>query len=119
MKFLNVVSSVTAEADANIWGKIVDYIGNIMAVKYYASNAYERRVLQQAQKEYVSKADERGYYMLKSYFNIGLVFWCYIAICLCFLIYLYLNNGITPGDFAFVFSINYNIVDQLFTPLIH
>lgn len=114
MKFLNVISSVTAEADANIWGKIVDYIGNIMAVKYYASNAYERKVLQHAQKEYVSKADERGYYMLKSYFNIGLVFWCYIAICLCFLIYLYLNNKITPGDFAFVFSINYNIVDQLF-----
>jgi len=114
MKTVNAMSMDTAESDAKIWGRIVDYIGNILAVKYNATNAYERRVLKTSQKEYIQRADKRGYYLLKCYFGMGVAFWFYIAGCLAFLIYLYNGNHISPGDFAFVFSINYNIVDQLF-----
>lgn len=114
IKVVNVISVETAESDSKIWGRIVDYIGNIMAVKYYAANKHERQVLEVSQREYLHHANRRGYYLLRCYFGMGVAFWFYIMGCLSFLIYLYHGNRITPGDFAFVFSINYNIIDQLF-----
>jgi ATP-binding cassette subfamily B protein len=114
MKAVKGMSLDAAESDARIWGRIVDYIANIMAVKYHATNNYEQSILRNSQEEYVVSANRRAYYLLKCYFGMGMAFWFYIIGCLIFLIHLHKENAITPGDFAFVFSINYNIIDQLF-----
>jgi ATP-binding cassette subfamily B protein len=115
MQTVRNLSSATAESDAKIWGKIVDYLGNILSVKYFASHQYEATTLAKVQDEYNGRVYLKRQFLTEFYFFLGLAFSIYIIGCMAFLIYLYGNHLITPGDFVFVFSINYKIIDQLFT----
>lgn len=114
MKTVHNLSSATAESDSKIWGRIVDYLGNILSVKYFASNRHEISALAIVQNQYNYQVYLKRQFLTKLYFYLGLAFSIYIIGCMVFLIFLYRSHVITPGDFVFVFSINYKIIDQLF-----
>lgn len=109
------LSIMTAESDAKIWGQVVDSFSNIFSIKYFATNRYEERELNKVQDEYKQNSWDKGVFLTRLYLLLGLVFSTYILICIYFLISLYQEHKITAGDFAFVFAINYKIVDQLFS----
>jgi ATP-binding cassette subfamily B protein len=113
-KTVNQLSANTAESEAQVFGQIGDYISNIFSVKYFVTTAFERRGLRTLQKEYLENTFRQGFFHVKLYVILGLVFSFYIIGCVAFLIFLYRKQMITPGDFAFVFAINYKIVDHLF-----
>lgn len=114
VKKMNALSEVTAECDAKVWGGIVDCLSNMVSVKYFSSSAYEAKILGKAQQAYNHGVLVKGRFLTPFYFWLGMAFSSYIVVCLGILIYLYRLELITPGDFAFVFAINYEIIDQLF-----
>src|SRR5690606_6296945 len=57
---------------------------------------------------------ELGYCLMKFHFKQGIIVSAYIWACIGLLIYLHSRKLITPGDFAFVITINFKIIDYLF-----
>lgn len=109
------MSASAAESDAKVWGRLADYLSNILTVKYFASYNYEANHLESYQQEFNKKRKEFGYFLAFLYMRLGILFVSYIVACMVTLIYLYNRNLITIGDFAFIFAINYKIIDQLFS----
>jgi len=108
------LSNIEAEADAQIWGHVVDYIINMFSIKIFSSHVYESSKLEIKLKDFISKSKNRLLY-LRSYFMLqGSLFSIYIIACLSGMIYLSQHGLITPGDFALVFMLNFEIVNRLF-----
>jgi ATP-binding cassette subfamily B protein len=108
------LSRLQAEANSQVWGNVVDYIANIFSVKIFNSYPYEKNRLNVQLDDFISKSKSKFLY-LRSYFLIqGALFSVYIIFCLCGMIYLSQHNLITPGDFALVFMLNFEIINRLF-----
>jgi ATP-binding cassette subfamily B protein len=115
LKQLNNVSAIEAEARSSLWGNVADYLTNMFSVKIFASTAYEQKRLNRYLEDYTQKSRNK-IISLKSYFILqGSIFSLYITLSLCATVYLSQQNLITPGDFALIFMLNFEIVNRLFS----
>jgi ATP-binding cassette subfamily B protein len=114
MKRVKRLSADSSEAKSLVGGKIADYLTNIINVKCFAAKKYEITKLSITQNDYIEKTQKAGRFLMRFYVAEGLLFSIYIISCVIFLLWLYKSNYISAGDFAFVFMINFKIVDQLF-----
>lgn len=110
----STLSSIEAEADSKTGGILVDYFSNIFAARIFTTSKYERQRLENHLDDYITKSRAKGMY-LRSYFIVqGCIFALYIIGCLCGMIYWAYFGLITPGEFALVFMLNFEIVGSLF-----
>lgn len=112
--FISKTSSEISELSSRILGHIVDFLTNIMGVKSFCGSIFEIKRLKHLQKDYNAKVEIKGRFLVFLYLKMGLMANLYIISCLFILLFLYKNDMATLGDFAFVFTINFNIVDKLF-----
>jgi ATP-binding cassette, subfamily B, bacterial len=108
------LSSSQAEVDSRLWGKIVDYISNMFSVKLFANVRYEETSLQSNYDDLYDKTIKRELFLNKYYTLQGILFSMYILGCIYGMVHLSRNNIITPGDFALVLMLNFEIVNWLF-----
>lgn len=114
LKKASTLSKIEAEADSKTGGILVDYFSNIFAARIFTNNKYERNRLENHLDDYIEKSCAKLRY-LRSYFIIqGFIFSIYIVGCLCGMIYLAYLGFITPGEFALVFMLNFEIISSLF-----
>ncbi|MFN7038996.1 MAG: ABC transporter ATP-binding protein [Alphaproteobacteria bacterium] len=114
LKKVRMLTANYASSRAKIWGNLADYFGNIINVKFFSSQTYEITQLKKVQNDFIESALKQGKFLTKFYLIQGVIFSIYIVTCLLGLIYLHSRNIITSGDFAFVFFLNFKIVDNLY-----
>ncbi len=103
-----------AESDSRIWGDVVDHITNMFAVKIFTSLHHEHQRIDHLQEDYRVKSMVVGNYLMRFYITQGLLFSCYILLCLYSTIRLHQSGQITSGDFALIFMLNFELVSWLF-----
>lgn len=108
------LSSSEASSYSKVSGMLVDSFTNILSVKIFFSNEHESKVLKSHLDDYVAKSQAKVLY-LKGYFSVqGVIFAIYILSCLSYIIYLAKRRVISPGDFALIFMLNFEVVNMLF-----
>lgn len=118
MNYGKPVLQAYAASKSKIMGYIADYFSNIFSVKIFAAKHREWIGLSKVNKEFGKAFDAQADFFLKFYsvqsclasaYSIGLVI---------FLITGHLaDKNITPGDFAFVVMLNFNIISNVFMTL--
>ncbi|MFO1257679.1 MAG: ABC transporter ATP-binding protein [Gammaproteobacteria bacterium] len=114
MKKAAALSKLEAESDSQVWGNIVDYITNMFSVKIFSSYSHEINRINKKLTDLTSKRKTSILYLRTYFMTQGSLFSLYILSCLCGMIYLSKNKLITPGDFALVFMLNFEIINRLF-----
>ena len=107
-------SEVFSEARSTVVGKIVDSIGNILNVKLFAREKFEKRYLRKYLEDGAAK-DRRGlWYLLKvkAFYN-GSIVILTIAI-MWLLIHERYKNTITVGDFALILTLTMFLIEEVY-----
>ncbi|ACE06582.1 hypothetical protein Aasi_1260 [Candidatus Amoebophilus asiaticus 5a2] len=110
----NHLTANYAESRARISGYISDFITNILNVRCFAHEDYEKNKLHTITSDFVDKAKKQGNFFMRFYAIQGGLVSIYTIAFLAGLIYLRFINFITPGDIALVFILNFRIVDKLY-----
>jgi ATP-binding cassette subfamily B protein len=108
------LSSTEAEAGSQVSGALGDYFTNIFTIKVFSSRDYEKKRLDRYLDDYVNKSRAKHLYVKSFFTRQGVIFSCYILCCLCSMIFLAKRDMISPGDFALVFMLNFEVVSSLF-----
>lgn len=108
------LNTKTAKKDAKIWGSLVDYLSNMVSVKYFASSEYEENKVSILQDKYNTSNERRRFWWIKLDIIIDAIYLLYSALSLYVMINLYKQNQLTAGDFIFILTTNYRMIDQLF-----
>lgn len=103
-----------SEEKSKIIGLFADYLGNMVSVKLFANRTFEQNRLFNLQKPFVEIAEKGGYYHTKLYAFLGVLTSLYALGFVIVLILGYQKGIVSPGDFAFVIMINFNIINTLF-----
>ncbi len=103
-----------AKCKPNIFGYISDYFSNISSVWAFNNFALEKRKLTNLTNEFKDKGQSSGKFLALYYLMYGFIITAYMAFIISYIGYLSTQNLITGGDFAFIFMINFKIVDKLF-----
>lgn len=114
MKKAAALSRLEAESDSQVWGNVVDYITNMFAVKIFSSYSHEKNRINEKLIDLTSKSKASILFLRAYFMTQGSLFSLYILSCLCGMVYLSKNELITPGDFALVFMLNFEIINRLF-----
>lgn len=103
-----------AEARSTVVGKIVDSIGNILNVKLFARERYERNHLRQAIDEGIKRDRKTMWYLWKIKLFYQLSITCLTLAMISLLIYGRSQNTVTVGDFALVLTLNMWMIEVVF-----
>jgi len=114
IKKVTQMSEECAEASSSIWGLVSDVISNIISVRYFTSFNKEVNNFHILEKLYNKKIWRKGKYLAILYFLLSLFLTIYMALCLFLIFHLHKTSSITTGDFAYIFAINFRIIDHLF-----
>lgn len=112
-KKTNIHINNLSEIYSLIQGNIVDVLSNILSVILFNTVSHELKRLEDFQKEQKIKITKYRKYKLKFYSVQGALFIVYQTICLCLLIFLYMNKTIAIGDFALIIATNLAMLDRL------
>jgi len=111
---VNHLTANYAESRARIWGYISDFLTNILNVRCFVHEDYEKNKLYTITSDFVYKAQKQGNFFMRFYAIQGGLVSIYTIAFLAGLIYLHFINFITPGDIALVFMLNFKMVDKLY-----
>jgi ATP-binding cassette subfamily B protein len=104
-----------AQSQAYVSGKIVDSIANFLNVKVFARANFEFLYLQQSLNFMKEKFQNKEWFLIKFYFLQGVSITCFIGAVIYFLIKLNINNHISIGDFAFILSLSFYIIESVWS----
>ncbi len=107
-------SGIYSNARSTAVGKVVDSIGNILNVKLFARENYEKSYLSSYLDDVASKERTSNWYLLKVKAFYAISVTTLLAAMLYLLIYEYSRNAITVGDFALILTLNMFIIDEVF-----
>jgi ATP-binding cassette subfamily B protein len=114
MKKANILIKDYSEEKTTLLGRAADYITNVMNVRLFASKDLEIERFNQLKGSFISKGERSGFYLTGYYIVQGIFSSIYITILLIVLIQKHESSQISPGDFAFVVMINFEIINMLF-----
>lgn len=103
-----------AEEKSKIIGLVADYLGNIMSAKLFSSRSFELGRFEKLQKPFIDIAERGGFYHTWLYAFLGILTSLYALGFVIVLIFGYRKGYVSPGDFALVIMINFNIINTLF-----
>jgi len=114
MKNHIVLNKKYATEKSNIIGLITDYLTNMISVKKFATRDFELERLSKLKKPFVEISESGGFFITWLYAFLNIFTSLYILGFIAFLIFGYQKGQISPGDFALVFMINFNIMDTMY-----
>jgi len=109
------ISRSFAESRSKIWGYISDYFTNILNVKCFVGKTLEASRLKEVSEVFTLKAQNQGMFLMKFYSIQGGIIVLYTIVFLAVLVYLHRLNQISPGDFALVFMLNFNLFESIYS----
>lgn len=113
LKPIQQLSHVFAESKTSVVGKMVDSITNIFNVRLFNRHVDENRYIQQSIKHAVQqdRAMQSKIIKMRLCWDISIIF--LMGLNLFILVYMYSNNRVSIGDFAFVISLSNTILWNL------
>ncbi len=102
-----------SEKGSIVTGRIVDALSNIMLIKLFARNKYEKSGIEHVAHDALIAEQKVGWVYFYLWFALGGSFTIVMAIDFYFLITGYNAGTITVGDFALVVTLTVGIVDRL------
>jgi ATP-binding cassette, subfamily B, bacterial len=107
------LAKYSAEAAAQIGGKMTDVFDNTLTARLFAMQAYTLRQLNLLQAGYVKANQTYRWLMLKFYVFQGASFQLYQVVCLLLLVHMYSQHRVSAGVFAMILSTNLIITNGL------
>ncbi|MDP3889511.1 MAG: ABC transporter ATP-binding protein [bacterium] len=107
------LSVASAETRSSVIGFIIDILNNIMSVRFFSGEKKENEKFAGLLDSYVKVSQNRAWFLIKLYAFQGISFVVYQGVCLFLLIEGFKNGEITPGDFVFILTINFTLLDSL------
>lgn len=107
------LSDQVSEAKSTVMGHIVDILSNIMNVRLFCNKPSEKIHLQRSFEKTIEIERTRGYFFLKIRSLQGFFFVIFQGICFFWLVSGLQTQTITPGDFALILTINFEVVKIL------
>jgi ATP-binding cassette subfamily B protein len=107
-------SEIYSNARSTAVGKVVDSIGNILNVKLFSRESFEKNYLSHYLEDTASKERNGNWYLLKVKAFYAITVTILLASMLFLLIYEYSKNSITVGDFALILTLNMFLIDEVF-----
>ncbi len=107
-------TELAATARSRSIGKLVDALSNILTIKLFAKESFERRYLRHALGAGVQKEQIASWYLLKVKALYALIFAGLTTSTMAILLYEYQKGFITVGDFALTLSLITALIEQLF-----
>lgn len=114
MKKSIALNKECAEEKSKIMGLISDYFTNIMSVKLFATQSFEQDRFFKLKNFFINVAEKGGTYHTWLYGGLSLLTSGYALLFVSALIFGYQNGIVSPGDFALVIMINFNIINTIF-----
>jgi len=105
----------SAEIRSVVVGSIIDILTNVMNIRLFANQEQECAKLTKVLDAYVKADQQRDWYFLKVFAFQGSSFVIYQGLCLTWLVIGFRQGTITPGDFALVLTINFSIIQILWS----
>lgn len=107
-------SEAFSHARSTVIGKIVDSVSNILNVKLFARESFERRYLGIYLEDSLEKDQKCLWYLLKVKGFYAFTITLLTAGMMALLIYERSKNTITIGDFALVLTLNMYLIEEVF-----
>ena len=107
------------EARQKITGLLNDSITNISTVLYFANRNFEKKLLKNANDDFVNLEQKRIWFININHFWIGLVYAILPIVTLFLMIDLRQQNLITIGDFVLVLALMFHLFDYSWVMLQH
>lgn len=95
-------------------GKLVDAIGNILTIKLFAREPFERKYLYQALREGVKSEKIASWYLLKVKSIYAIAFSILTTSMIVILLHEYQQGKVTIGDLALTLTLVLELINQLF-----
>lgn len=114
-KRAKILSQAASEVRSTVVGRIVDILGNMMNVRFFAGSVFESKRLRVDLDKYVAADRKRDWYFLGMFAFQGLSFVVYQIVCIVWLIKGFNDGVISPGDFALILTVNNALVECLWT----
>ncbi|CAM2773527.1 TPA: ABC transporter ATP-binding protein [Legionella pneumophila] len=109
-----ILNKEYSEEKANIIGLCADYLSNMLSVKTFTTKQYELGRFERLKKPFIAIAERGGFYHTWLYAILGLFTSIYAFGFIVFLILGYQKDSLSPGDFALVVMLNFNIINTVF-----
>nr|HAT8713230.1 ATP-binding cassette domain-containing protein [Legionella jordanis] len=103
-----------SEEKANIIGLCADYLSNMLSAKTFTTKQYELGRFARLKKPFIDIAQKGGFYHTWLYAFLGFFTSIYALGFIVFLILGYQKGSLSPGDFALVVMLNFNIINTVF-----
>ena len=100
---------------AVVLGVIIDILTNMMSVRFFRGNRYERGFLNRKLDALVGTAQKRDWFLLKVFVFQGLSFLTYQGVCVWVLVIGFQRGSYSAGDFALILTLNTSIIDFLWS----
>lgn len=107
------LSAKSAEAQSNLFGHIVDIIGNMLNVRLFDGYNNESKNIKNSADHLVKAERKKDKYFMYLYAFQGISFVIYEILCVVFLVLGYKKGIVEVGDFILILSINYNLISLL------
>lgn len=107
---VRVLSNGYAASNAQCFGKILDSVGNVTSVRFFANRRFESEYLSHYLDEARAKFQSKEFFLLKFSFCQGFSISALLAFVVFFLIRLKMNHLVTIGDFAFILTLVLDVV---------
>jgi len=113
------LSKNTTEIRQKITGLLNDSISNISAVLHFANRNFEKKLLKNANDNYVNSEQKRTWFININHFWIGLIYAILPIVTLFLMINLRQQNIISIGDFVLVLALMFHLFDYSWVMLQH
>jgi len=113
------LSKNSTQAKQKITGLLNDSIANISNVLHFANRNFEKKLLENANENFISLEKKRIWFININHFWIGLIYAILPIITLFLMIDLRQKNLISIGDFVLVLALMFHLFDHSWTMLQH
>ncbi len=107
------ISRKESESSSQLWGNLVDYLSNMFTVTIFSLHKYEKKRLNQYLQGLETASEDKYYFYIRYFVIQGIIFSTYFIGSLCWMIHLCKQGRITPGDFALMFMLTWEVISNL------
>jgi len=110
-----VLCKKAAEARSQAIGYLIDALSNVISIRLFNTNIWEKNKFTSILQKYVNGDRARDWFFIKLFSFQGFSFVIYQGVCLFWLTLGFKNQSISAGDFVLVLTLNISIVDCLWS----
>ena len=103
-----------AAEKSKIIGLVADYLSNMINVKLFTNQRFEKKRFCCFEHRFVKAAQKSGFYHTRLYLFLGVLTTLYAFCFMAALIFASQKGDLSPGDFALVTMTNFNIINILY-----